>query len=151
MHFNALEKQKIKIFDQKNKNRAVCSKTINLDKFHKYAHTRVYNYMKILSTHFWTHYKFWKMYTYFCVLWSKLWRTHQLCCNKLCKLETDCSYLMSLFSFRTFSAADEKVEIPINMGVKGDVRIVVYHARNFIGMGIGRTYIICPRSTNFKA
>ena len=53
---------------------------------------------------------------------------------------------MSLFSFRTFSAADEKVEIPINMGVKGDVRIVVYHARNFIGTG--RT---CPRSTNFKA
>ena len=61
-------------------------------------------------------------------------------------------YLVSLFSsFRTFSAADEKVEIPINMGVKGDVRIVVYHARNFIGTGIGRTYIICPQSTNFKA
>ena len=49
-------------------------------------------------------------------------------------------YLVSLFSsFRTFSAADEKVEIPINMGVKGDVRIVVYHARNFIGTG--RTYM----------
>lgn len=34
---------------------------------------------------------------------------------------------------RTYSEEDGTVKLPINMGVCGDIRVAVYHARNFIG------------------
>ena len=35
--------------------------------------------------------------------------------------------------FRTYGPEDGSVDLAINMAVKGDVRVAVFHARNYIG------------------